>query len=451
MRCRSVMTNTVPTAPFRGAGRPEATLVLERLIDLAADKLGIDRLRDPPEERHPEEEAALSHRQRAALRQRRLRRQHEAHDRGGRLEGLCRAPARIEEARQAPRHRHLQLSRNAGRHSARARRSHRARRRQGRACGRHAIDRPRPRDELRPGDGGSARRASGGHRLHRRRHRENSVRQRHPFRPLDAARRHADVPGVERRGGAGQGGGGEDARSARGRDRFHRRAVRHAEQQPAADDLRRGAGDGRQPRARRRPEAAIEEDLHRPHPGLSDRLRDLRGRDRSGHRRDQHSALRLDRRRRTGDQPAHPARPGAWRHRPGHRPGAGGGRALRRGRPGADRQLHGLRHPARASGAVVRHRADRRPDQGQSAARQGRRRSRHHAGAGGGDERDHGCAEGLRRRAHGHAGDAAPDLECDPGGEREPQRQLEPGRDRCRSDNSPNSRSTRTDVWRKTS
>jgi carbon-monoxide dehydrogenase large subunit len=45
MRCRSMMTNTVPTAPFRGAGRPEATLVLERLIDLAADKLGIDRLR----------------------------------------------------------------------------------------------------------------------------------------------------------------------------------------------------------------------------------------------------------------------------------------------------------------------------------------------------------------------------------------------------------------------
>jgi carbon-monoxide dehydrogenase large subunit len=45
MRCRSMMTNTVPTAPFRGAGRPEATLVLERLIDLAADRLGMDRLR----------------------------------------------------------------------------------------------------------------------------------------------------------------------------------------------------------------------------------------------------------------------------------------------------------------------------------------------------------------------------------------------------------------------
>jgi carbon-monoxide dehydrogenase large subunit len=45
MRCRAMVTNTVPTAPFRGAGRPEATLVLERLIDLAAERLGMDRVR----------------------------------------------------------------------------------------------------------------------------------------------------------------------------------------------------------------------------------------------------------------------------------------------------------------------------------------------------------------------------------------------------------------------
>jgi carbon-monoxide dehydrogenase large subunit len=44
MRCRATVTNTVPTAPFRGAGRPEATLVLERLIDLAAARLGMDRV-----------------------------------------------------------------------------------------------------------------------------------------------------------------------------------------------------------------------------------------------------------------------------------------------------------------------------------------------------------------------------------------------------------------------
>src|SRR6266849_4974810 len=41
---RGVMTNTVPTAPFRGAGRPEATAVMERLIDIAAKRLKIDRV-----------------------------------------------------------------------------------------------------------------------------------------------------------------------------------------------------------------------------------------------------------------------------------------------------------------------------------------------------------------------------------------------------------------------
>jgi aerobic carbon-monoxide dehydrogenase large subunit len=43
VRLRGVMTNTVPTAPFRGAGRPEATTVMERLIDIAAKRLNIDR------------------------------------------------------------------------------------------------------------------------------------------------------------------------------------------------------------------------------------------------------------------------------------------------------------------------------------------------------------------------------------------------------------------------
>src|SRR6516164_2512238 len=44
VRLRGVMTNTVPTAPFRGAGRPEATTVMERLIDIAAKRLKIDRV-----------------------------------------------------------------------------------------------------------------------------------------------------------------------------------------------------------------------------------------------------------------------------------------------------------------------------------------------------------------------------------------------------------------------
>jgi len=38
-----VFTNTIPTDAYRGAGRPEACYVLERLADRAADTLGLDR------------------------------------------------------------------------------------------------------------------------------------------------------------------------------------------------------------------------------------------------------------------------------------------------------------------------------------------------------------------------------------------------------------------------
>jgi carbon-monoxide dehydrogenase large subunit len=39
-----VFTNTTPTDAYRGAGRPEATFVIERTIDALADELGIDSL-----------------------------------------------------------------------------------------------------------------------------------------------------------------------------------------------------------------------------------------------------------------------------------------------------------------------------------------------------------------------------------------------------------------------
>jgi carbon-monoxide dehydrogenase large subunit len=37
-----VMTNTTTIGPYRGAGRPEATQLIERLIDVAADQIGMD-------------------------------------------------------------------------------------------------------------------------------------------------------------------------------------------------------------------------------------------------------------------------------------------------------------------------------------------------------------------------------------------------------------------------
>lgn len=43
-RIRGVLTHTVPTGPYRGAGRPEAMHVIERLIDMAAAETGIDRI-----------------------------------------------------------------------------------------------------------------------------------------------------------------------------------------------------------------------------------------------------------------------------------------------------------------------------------------------------------------------------------------------------------------------
>ncbi|HWI25706.1 MAG TPA: xanthine dehydrogenase family protein molybdopterin-binding subunit [Stellaceae bacterium] len=41
---KCVLTNTVPTGPYRGAGRPEANYAIERLIDEAARLSGIDRV-----------------------------------------------------------------------------------------------------------------------------------------------------------------------------------------------------------------------------------------------------------------------------------------------------------------------------------------------------------------------------------------------------------------------
>ena len=42
MNVRCVFTNTTPTAPYRGAGRPEANFMLERVVDEAARVTGID-------------------------------------------------------------------------------------------------------------------------------------------------------------------------------------------------------------------------------------------------------------------------------------------------------------------------------------------------------------------------------------------------------------------------
>lgn len=44
VRIRAMLTHTTPTGPYRGAGRPEAIYFLERLMDAAARKSGIDAI-----------------------------------------------------------------------------------------------------------------------------------------------------------------------------------------------------------------------------------------------------------------------------------------------------------------------------------------------------------------------------------------------------------------------
>ena len=44
VECLAVLSNTVPTAPYRSAGRPECMFIMERLIDLAAREFGFDRV-----------------------------------------------------------------------------------------------------------------------------------------------------------------------------------------------------------------------------------------------------------------------------------------------------------------------------------------------------------------------------------------------------------------------
>ena len=69
---KAVFTNTVPVDAYRGAGRPEATYLLERLVDKAAREMKMDRVETPPEELHPDRRLPLPDAGRAAVRQRRL-------------------------------------------------------------------------------------------------------------------------------------------------------------------------------------------------------------------------------------------------------------------------------------------------------------------------------------------------------------------------------------------
>ena len=146
-----MFTNTVLVSAYRGAGRPEGNYYMERLIDRAAEEMGIDRL--ALRRRNQIKPSEIPYKASSGMQYdsgdfpARVR----ARDRGRRREGLQAAQARVEEARQAARARHRQLSgshraaeQGDGRHPLRAeRRRHHHHR--------HARLRPGPRGAVRAG------------------------------------------------------------------------------------------------------------------------------------------------------------------------------------------------------------------------------------------------------------------------------------------------------------
>ena len=382
---RGILTNSAPVAPYRGAGRPEAMFAVERLFDMAAERLGVDRIALRRQNIIGKEQ--LPYRNLMGL----------TYDSGDFLGNMEQALAAADwkgfPARQAS-------SRKAGR-------------RRGIGVANYIeapVGAPRERVVLTAGADGVVELVSG----------TQSTGQGHEtvFTQVIADRLGVPMEAIRVRTGdtslVEAGGGTHSARSMRlvgtllceAGDKLiaQARDVAAAELGVAADALRyadgifTAIGSNRSLSLFQVAERSAERRIQRfgravaPHSGASDRLRGVRARSRSRHRRDRDRALHVGRRRRPADQSADRRRPGARRHRSGHRPGAVRRRGHRRIRPGAHRLVHGLRAAARTRRAELQGRARRGSDRRQSAARERRRRRRHHAGAGGGDQCAGACA-----------------------------------------------------------
>ena len=110
-----IMTNTVPTAAYRGAGRPEATYTIERIIDIAARELGISpyelrRINLIPPEAMPYK-TALTFTYDCGEFEGNMRKAADMAE----LDSFDRSPRRSEGAWQVAWHRHVQLHRGCRR------------------------------------------------------------------------------------------------------------------------------------------------------------------------------------------------------------------------------------------------------------------------------------------------------------------------------------------------
>ena len=220
LRSRAVFTNTMPTNAYRSSGRPEVTYAIERLVDEAARRLGIDRVAIAPDEprrrrrRCPTPTPSAPATTAAPTRPTWIWR--------------CGSPTGTVSRRAGPRREARGRLLGLGlanyveildRRAARAQRDHGDARRPGRGRDRHRAERAGPRDQLRPGGRRAARGAGREHRHHHGRHRRRQPRRRLAFRPLDAPCRDLVRHGRARIDRQRQGGRRPAARDERRRGR----------------------------------------------------------------------------------------------------------------------------------------------------------------------------------------------------------------------------------------
>ena len=232
----AVYTNTVPVDAYRGAGRPEATFVVERLVEVGAREMG----KDPAELRRKNFIKTFPHQTPvimtydagdydASL---------EEGDGARRLQRLRQAQARIGAPRQAARHRLLHLHRSLRHRAVAGRRLARRRRRPvgvRRGAGQsdrlggspHRLPRarPGPRDHVRAARFRAARHSDRQRFDRAWRHRQGAVRHGHLRFALGRGRHVGDRQGARQGRGQGQEGRRPHARSRRRRHRVQGRQV----------------------------------------------------------------------------------------------------------------------------------------------------------------------------------------------------------------------------------
>ena len=156
---RAVLTHTAPTSAYRGAGRPEAIYIIERLFDIAAPKLGLDPAENPPPQRDRPGPHALQERHGPSLRLRQVRLDPRPRPEAGEMGRLPGPRGRVKSPRHAARSRHGVLPRMDRRQRLRGTRHRRRLRRwHHRGLRRNNADGAGDRHLLRPARHGRVRR-----------------------------------------------------------------------------------------------------------------------------------------------------------------------------------------------------------------------------------------------------------------------------------------------------